>query len=193
MENPSSHGGIALPAPTPWPVVLALGVTLLGAGYLMHPLLAVIGSAVVVLGCVGWFRNVLPVEHEEIVSVVEHAHAARAAREVPCPALGAEGHRMHLPFEVYPYSAGVKAGLAGGAAMAIVGCVFGLVTHGMQGFDYESARSELNIPEGFRVEAMIAVGHPGDPAQLPEKMREREAPSGRKSLAEITCEGAFNF
>jgi len=130
MENPSSHGGIALPAPTPWPVVLALGVTLLGAGYLMHPLLAVIGSAVVVLGCVGWFRNVLPVEHEEIVSVVEHAHAARAAREVPCPALGAEGHRMHLPFEVYPYSAGVKAGLAGGAAMAIVGCVFGLVTHG---------------------------------------------------------------
>jgi len=77
--------------------------------------------------------------------------------------------------------------------LALQATMLGLVTHGMQGFDYERARSELNIPEGFRVEAMIAVGRPGDPSRLPEKMREREAPSGRKSLAEITCEGAFNF
>lgn len=77
--------------------------------------------------------------------------------------------------------------------LALQATMLGLVTHGMQGFDYERARTELHIPEGFRVEAMIAVGRPGDPAQLPEKMREREAPSGRKSLAEITCEGAFNF
>jgi len=77
--------------------------------------------------------------------------------------------------------------------LALQATMLGLVTHGMQGFDYERARTELHIPEGFRVEAMIAVGHPGDPAQLPESLREREAPSGRKSLAEITCEGAFNF
>ena len=77
--------------------------------------------------------------------------------------------------------------------LALQATMLGLVTHGMQGFDYERARSELNIPEGFRVEAMIAVGRPGDPAQLPESLREREAPSGRKSLSEITCEGAFNF
>jgi hypothetical protein len=36
---------------------------------------------------------------------------------------------MQLPLEVYPYAAGVKAGLAGGAAMAIVGCIFGLLAH----------------------------------------------------------------
>lgn len=77
--------------------------------------------------------------------------------------------------------------------LALQATLLGLVTHGMQGFDYERARAELNIPEGFRVEAMIAVGHPGDPAQLPEKLREREAPSGRKSLSEITCEGTFRF
>lgn len=77
--------------------------------------------------------------------------------------------------------------------LALQATMLGLVTHGMQGFDYERARAELNIPEGFRVEAMIAVGRPGDPAQLSESLREREAPSGRKSLAEITCEGAFNF
>ena len=77
--------------------------------------------------------------------------------------------------------------------LALQATRLGLVTHGMQGFDYERARTELNIPEGFRVEAMIAVGRPGDPARLPERLREREAPSGRKPLSEITCEGAFNF
>lgn len=77
--------------------------------------------------------------------------------------------------------------------LALQATMLGLVTHGMQGFDYERARTELNIPEGFRVEAMIAVGRPGDPAGLPERLREREAPSGRKPLNEITCEGAFNF
>ncbi len=77
--------------------------------------------------------------------------------------------------------------------LALQATMLGLVTHGMQGFDYERARAELNIPEGFRVEAMVAVGRPGDPARLPEGLREREAPSGRKSLSEITCEGSFRF
>ena len=77
--------------------------------------------------------------------------------------------------------------------LALQATMLGLVTHGMQGFDYERARSELNIPEGFRVEAMAVVGRPGDPAKLPEKLRERESPSERKPLSEITCEGPFNF
>jgi nitroreductase len=77
--------------------------------------------------------------------------------------------------------------------LALQATMLGLVTHGMQGFDYERARAELNIPEGFRVEAMVAVGRPGDPARLPEKLREREAPSGRKSLPEIVREGSFGF
>ncbi|MDT7779777.1 MAG: hypothetical protein QOC99_2289 [Acidobacteriota bacterium] len=77
--------------------------------------------------------------------------------------------------------------------LALQATLKGLVTHGMQGFDYERARTELNIPEGFRVEAMAAVGRPGDPATLPEEMKKREAPSDRKPLAEIICEGAFRF
>jgi nitroreductase len=77
--------------------------------------------------------------------------------------------------------------------LALQATLGGLVAHGMQGFDYERARAELNIPAGFRVEAMAAVGRPGDPAALPERLREREAPSDRKPLSEITCEGPFNF
>ena len=77
--------------------------------------------------------------------------------------------------------------------LALQGWLKGHVVHGMQGFDYERARSALGIPEGFRVEAMAAVGRPGDAAQLPEAQRARETPSGRKPLAETVCEGPFRF
>ena len=122
--------GIVLPAPTAWPMLLAGGVTLLGAGYLMHPMLAVIGLAAVLLGGAGWFRDVLPVEREEVVPEVEQPPVVPSSRRVLALQVGTDAHRMCLPLEVYPYSAGLKAGLAGAAAMAIVGCTFGLLTHG---------------------------------------------------------------
>jgi len=77
--------------------------------------------------------------------------------------------------------------------LALQATMNGLVAHGMQGFDYERARTELNIPEGFRVEAMIAVGRPGRAEDLPEALRAREEPSPRKSLEEIAREGPFSF
>jgi hypothetical protein len=125
-----AENGIHLPAPTAWPVVLAGGVTLVGAGYLMHPMLAVVGGAAVLLACAGWFRDVLPAEREEIVPVMDHAPVAHSPRAAMQPPAGTNAHRMRLPLEVYPYSTGLNAGLAGGAAMAIVGCTFGLLTHG---------------------------------------------------------------
>jgi nitroreductase len=77
--------------------------------------------------------------------------------------------------------------------LALQGWLKGLVVHGMQGFDYERARTVMNIPEGFRVEAMAAVGKPGDVGALPDTLRERETPSGRRRLAETICEGPFCF
>lgn len=68
-----------------------------------------------------------------------------------------------------------------------------LVAHGMQGFDYERARTSLKIPEGFRVEAMAAVGRPAPADSLPERLRAREVPSDRKPLSETVCEGPFDF
>ncbi|MFB6116366.1 MAG: nitroreductase family protein [Candidatus Nanosalina sp.] len=66
-----------------------------------------------------------------------------------------------------------------------------LVAHGMQGFDYEKARDELDVPEGFKVEAMIAIGGKGDESRLDEDMRVE--PNGRKDLDEITTRGSFDF
>ena len=128
MSDPAETG-IVLPAPTAWPVVLAGGITLLGAGYLMHPMLAMVGAAAVLLGCVGWFREVLPVEREEVVPFVAELPVVPSARRVLGLQVGTDAHRMRLPLEVYPYAVGLKAGLAGGTAMAIVGCAFGLLTH----------------------------------------------------------------
>jgi nitroreductase len=77
--------------------------------------------------------------------------------------------------------------------LALQGWLKGLVVNGMQGFDYDRARTALNIPEGFRVEAMAAVGKSGDPSVLPEGQRERESPSDRRKLELTICEGPFCF
>jgi nitroreductase len=50
----------------------------------------------------------------------------------------------------------------------------GLQAHQMAGYDVEKARRECQIPSGFEPVAMIAVGYPGDPAMLPDYLRERE-------------------
>ena len=60
--------------------------------------------------------------------------------------------------------------------LALQATAMGLVTHGMQGFDYDKAKTDLNVPDGFAVEVMIAVGRPGEIDDLPEGARDMEAP-----------------
>ena len=76
---------------------------------------------------------------------------------------------------------------------ALQGFHQGLVVHGMEGFDYDRAKTELKIPDGFRVEAMAAVGRPGAKETLPEKLQAKESPNDRRKLAESICEGPFRF
>jgi len=67
----------------------------------------------------------------------------------------------------------------------------GLAVHGMQGFDYEKARNDLEVPDNFDVLAMIAIGKRGPRDQLPPQLQEREYPNDRKPLKEIVMEGQF--
>jgi nitroreductase len=67
----------------------------------------------------------------------------------------------------------------------------GLVAHVMQGFDYEKARIDLEIPDNFDVMAMIAIGKKVPKDNLPQQLQEREYPNDRKPLAEIVMEGQF--
>jgi len=76
---------------------------------------------------------------------------------------------------------------------ALQGFSQGFVVHGMEGFDYDRARTELKIPDGFRVEAMAAVGKPGPKETLPEKLQSKESPNDRRKLSDSISEGLFSF
>lgn len=75
--------------------------------------------------------------------------------------------------------------------LALQGATMDLVVHGMAGFDYKKAPQVLNVPDDYKVEAMIAIGRPGDPADLSEELRERELPSDRNPLSAFVYEGLF--
>ncbi len=66
-----------------------------------------------------------------------------------------------------------------------------LVVHGMEGFDYQKARTTLHIPEEFEVLAMFAVGKPAPKEALTPELQKREEPSLRKKVEEFAFEGKF--
>lgn len=78
-------------------------------------------------------------------------------------------------------------------SLTLQATALGLIVHQMAGFDVEKARADLAIPPGFEPVAMIAVGYPGNPAELPDYLRERELkPRERKSVREFVSSGMWN-
>ena len=122
---------LAVPAPMPWPLTLAMGVTLMFGGLLTHISVTVLGAVLALAGCVGWFREVVPSEHEEEVPVVaEDRQVATERHVVDRLAIAPEQLRAWLPVKTYPISAGVRGGLAGSVAMAVLACGYGLLKVG---------------------------------------------------------------
>jgi nitroreductase len=76
-------------------------------------------------------------------------------------------------------------------SLAYQGWMSGYVVHGMAGFDYDRARTELGVPGNFHVNAMCAIGRPGPLENLSEALRARETPSQRKKVEEFAFEGGF--
>lgn len=77
------------------------------------------------------------------------------------------------------------------ACLALQAARMGWLAHGMSGIQYELARAELRIPQRFALDAACAIGRVGDPAQLDEKLRAREFPSGRKAIGEFVFRGGW--
>jgi hypothetical protein len=120
-------GAIALPAPTAWPIVLALGCTLAAFGLVTNPAISILGAVLILAGSVGWFSQVLPHEKHEEVPVVEQAVTIASPRLlVDRVRLSAE-HRARLPREIYPVTSGIKGGIAGGIAMIVPAEIYGLI------------------------------------------------------------------
>src|SRR6201981_3289633 len=139
MDSPNSRveahaprsNPIILPAPPPWPITLAFGLTLLFAGLVTNASLSILGGILSVIACVGWFCDVLPQEKEEMIRVAPEVPVVTTSRrEVERLAVAPELSRALLPLETYPVSAGIKGGLAGSVAMAVLACLYGLLKQG---------------------------------------------------------------
>jgi hypothetical protein len=132
-ENNGTHKAddmIEVPAPTPWPLVTAFGLTLIFAGLVTSLGVSFVGLLVLLRGAVGWFRNVFPVPQEETIQVRRTVvPIVPSTRRVDHLLPGIENHRVYIPVKVHPYSAGVIAGIFGGIGMAIIACLYGLIAY----------------------------------------------------------------
>lgn len=127
-----AHGdAVHVPANTAWPTVMAFGLTLAFAGILLGIWIAVLGLILCLVSAIGWFRQVLPHEAGEHVHVAVEPFVVEtktsAVERIELPLL------EHKPGELVPHTtlvAGLKGGIFGGIAMAIVVLIFGQVAHG---------------------------------------------------------------
>jgi nitroreductase len=88
------------------------------------------------------------------------------------------------------YTHSFDAGAAWGH-LAMQARLSGFYGHGMGGIKHDEIREAFAIPEGYRVEAGVAVGRLADKSVLPERYREREFPSQRKPLSDVAFKGKF--
>ncbi len=96
------------------------------------------------------------------------------------------GQDKDVPSHCHSFDAG-----AAWMSFALQATRQGWYTHGMVGLDFDRAFAELDVPQGYRVEAAIAVGRLGDKATLPDFLQAREQPSDRQPLTTLAMEGGF--
>src|SRR6202161_1808375 len=134
MEEPQTHNGISdevahLPAPTAWPLVLALGLTFGFAGLVTNAGISILGGVLIVAGCFGWFGQVWPhAQHIAVPVKVQKFHYTSVRTKVARIAVD-ESHRARLPVHTPSVMAGVKGGIAGGAAMIVPAVLYGLIRY----------------------------------------------------------------
>jgi hypothetical protein len=130
-DSPPALHEIEVPAPTAWPFILALGAAMLFAGLVTSTSVSCLGALLSVAGSIGWFREIFPHEHEEAVPVLpEDIRLTTDRRVVERLPVLPDQVRAWLPVRTYPVSAGVKGGLAGSIAMAILACAYGVLKTG---------------------------------------------------------------
>jgi hypothetical protein len=134
MSSPRLQSGherratVTLPASTPWPIILAFGSTLMMAGLITSLSVMILGVILTVVACVGWFFDVFPHEkHEEVPFDEQPVTIAVSSSAVDRLEIAPELTRALLPLETYPVSAGIKGGLAGSVAMAVLACLYGIL------------------------------------------------------------------
>jgi hypothetical protein len=153
---------IEVPASTAWPLVLALGFTLVFAGLLTSASVSILGTVLALAGCVGWFREVFPHEHEKVVTIVpEEIRVSTVRRVVERIPIAPDQVRAWLPVETYPISAGVKGGLAGSVPMAALACLYGLLKTGSIWYPINLLAAVVYAPSEVPPISQLNSFHPG--------------------------------
>ena len=99
---------IEAPASTSWPLILAFGFTLMGAGLLTSASVSVLGTVLLIAGCAGWFREVFPSDHSVVLRVIPAVVPVMTPRLMVDRIPGAQGQaRAWLPLHTHPISAGL--------------------------------------------------------------------------------------
>jgi hypothetical protein len=134
MEDSQAHDHVSeeilhLPAPTAWPVVLALGLTFAFAGLVTNWGISVMGGVLIVAGCVGWFGQVWPHAQHIAVPVKVQKFEYTTVRTRVARIQVDESHRARLPVHTPSVMAGVKGGIAGGVAMIFPAILYGLIAY----------------------------------------------------------------
>ena len=122
-EDESQARLVMLPAPTAWPMALALGCSLLLAGMVTNVAISLLGLLIAAAGMAGWFRQVLPIAQHDSITV--DAEVKPSVEPLPPGPI----HRKIIPVETYTIFAGIKGGIAGGIAMSIPAVLFGLIKY----------------------------------------------------------------
>lgn len=135
-EIPAKHEGghseshhVHLPQPTPWPFLMALGLVLTLGSLVLTFWVGALGLLLTVMGVVGWFREVLPHERVENITVTSEVVQFVPSRERVRRIEIGETHRAQLPLRTFPISSGIKGGIAGGIAMVIPAEIYGLIRY----------------------------------------------------------------
>lgn len=128
-NNDSDSGVIQLPRPTVWPMVLALGISLVMAGMVTNIAVGLLGALLAAISILGWFRQVLPHEVHEGVAVSAEVVAIESKRTLLRFAETSSSRREVQPYEDFRISTGIKAGIAGGIAMTVPAAIFSLLRY----------------------------------------------------------------
>lgn len=92
--------------------------------------------------------------------------------------------------EVANPSAAYDSGAAA-FSIALQAHLRGLTAHQMTGYDGAALARAVGLPEAHALNAVMAIGHPGDSTTLPDYMHAGEVPNARRPLAELVQRGAF--
>lgn len=129
---------------------------------------------------------------DRIYNTLDEGNRRWADKAAVLIAIISQTHRANADGELRPAFTHAFDTGAAWAYLALEATRAGYHAHAMGGIDRDKAKDVLGIPDGFRVEAGLAIGKIAPKETLPEDLLKREVPSTRKPVTDFISEGRFS-